>query len=80
MVEVSVDGGISWEEANLVRRETGGRFAPVRWAITTPVGPGRILIMARAHDSSGDVQPLQPRWNLNGYGNNLVHRVAVTIN
>ncbi len=74
-VEVSVDSGLTWVEADLVRRETGGRFAPVRWAATIAVSPGPTTIMARASDSSGVSQPLEPRWNLFGYGNNVVHRV-----
>lgn len=78
-VEVSVDGGETWHEADLVRRETGGRWGPVRWAFTAEPGAGRLEIMARATDESGASQPLEPRWNFNGYANNVVHRVTVDI-
>ena len=78
-VEVSLDEGKTWDEADLVRRQTGGRWAPIRWAYTAEPSPGRIEIMARATDDDGATQPLEPRWNLNGYGNNVVHRVTVDV-
>jgi DMSO/TMAO reductase YedYZ molybdopterin-dependent catalytic subunit len=78
-VEVSVDGGHSWDPADLVMREVGGPFAPVRWAITLEVDPGTVEIVARATDSSGSTQPLDPRWNVNGYGNNVAHRIEVVV-
>lgn len=77
MVEVSIDGGRTWSKADLVRRETGGRWAPVRWAHTAEPEPGPVEIIARATDDSGAVQPLRPRWNANGYANNVAHRVRV---
>ncbi len=76
-VEVSVDGGETWGEADLIRRETGGRWAPIRWAYTGEPEPGPVEIVARATDDSGAVQPLKSRWNANGYANNVVHRVHV---
>lgn len=78
-VEVSIDDGSTWEQADLVRRETGGRWAPVRWALTAAPGPGPMTITARATDEEGATQPLEPRWNVNGYGNNVVHRVTVNV-
>ncbi len=78
-VAVSVDDGATWHEADLITRQTGGRFAPVRWAVTVPVSAGPTEVIARATDTSGDTQPLKPRYNLHGYGNNVVHRVTVTI-
>lgn len=77
MVEVSIDGGETWGQADLIRRETGGRWAPIRWAYTAEPEPGPVELVARATDESGMVQPLKPRWNANGYANNVVHRVHV---
>lgn len=76
-VEVSIDGAKTWGQADLVRRETGGRWAPVRWAFTAEPEPGPVEIIARATDDSGATQPLRPRWNANGYANNVIHRVRV---
>lgn len=78
-VEVSVDGGEIWHEADLVRRQAGNRWAPVKWAWTARRDPGRVEIMARASDDDGNSQPLEPRWNTNGYANNVVHRVTVDV-
>lgn len=77
MVEVSIDGGETWGQADLIRRETGGRWAPIRWAYTGEPETGPVEIVARATDEAGAVQPMQPRWNANGYANNVVHRVQV---
>lgn len=79
VVEVSVDGGESWEPADLVVPEFGGSFAAVRWALPMEVGPGAVEILARATDAMGETQPLESRWNANGYANNVVHRVAVDV-
>lgn len=79
-VEVSIDGGASWEAAHLMMAgEVWGPFAPVRWAITAAVAPGKVEIMARATDSSGATQPMESRWNVNGYANNVVHRLTVDV-
>lgn len=78
-VEVSVDGGETWHEAEVVRRETGGRWAPVRWGFQTDPEPGPLQIMVRATDVDGGTQPLEPRWNARGYANNVVHRIKVTV-
>lgn len=78
-VEVSIDGGNWWEPANLIVREVGGRFAPVRWAVTFGVEPGTVEIMARATDATRETQPLEPRWNTGGYANNVVHRITVEV-
>lgn len=78
-VEVSVDGGESWAPADVVVREVGGTFAAVRWALTVSVEPGSVEIMARATDSTGETQPLEARWNANGYANNVIHRIDVEV-
>src|SRR5262249_39702005 len=74
-VDVSVDGGATWQPANLgILPDT---FAWRRFDITydnLPCGP--IEIMARATDAAGRMQPLDSvPWNPRGYCNNIVHRV-----
>lgn len=78
-VEVSTDGGASWEDAELVRGSTGGHLAAVGWVATVELSPGDTVVMARATDSSGATQPLEPRWNSYGYANNVVQRVTVRV-
>ncbi|HUP19428.1 MAG TPA: sulfite oxidase [Gemmatimonadota bacterium] len=77
-VEVSVDGGATWAEAEL--GESAGPHAAVPWRWEwSPGGAGRHEVVARAADASGAVQPLAPLWNAQGYGNNGVQRVTVEV-
>lgn len=76
-VEISVDGGEAWFPTKLSAPPS--EFAPVTWSTGLDLAPGDHEIMARATDSGGNIQPLQPRWNINGYGNNVVHRVRFQI-
>lgn len=77
-VELSVDGGASWVDADL--GDTPGKHAWRGWTHSwEPAGPGDYELVCRAFDSSGNVQPLEPDWNLGGYANNAVQRIAVTV-
>jgi hypothetical protein len=42
-------------------------------------GPGEHELCVRAHDETGRSQPVEPPWNVGGYANNAVQRVAVTV-
>jgi DMSO/TMAO reductase YedYZ molybdopterin-dependent catalytic subunit len=78
-VEVSCDGGASWQAASL--GPLPGRFAWRRFQVTVAPPPrGAVEIMARATDARGHAQPLQcVSWNPRGYLNNMVHRVRGTL-
>lgn len=77
-VEVSVDGGRSWETASLEFSEA--RYAWKRWSYRWSAAPGSYLIRARAADRSGNVQPLeQDNWNPGGYGWNTAPAVRLTV-
>ncbi|MCH8982577.1 MAG: molybdopterin-dependent oxidoreductase [Acidobacteria bacterium] len=76
-VEVSLDDGATWQEAALDGAE--GDAAPVRWSYEAELKVGARSIVARAIDSTGARQPMASRWNRNGYGNNVAHRVAITV-
>jgi DMSO/TMAO reductase YedYZ molybdopterin-dependent catalytic subunit len=57
-VEISADGGATWNKATLE-----GRAVPFAWRLwqfswRTPQTPGKFVLMARATDSAGNVQPL----------------------
>ncbi len=56
-VEVSTDGGHRWGEARLLDAPVPHAWR--RWEFDWPVpaGPGKAVVMARATDSSGKVQP-----------------------
>jgi DMSO/TMAO reductase YedYZ molybdopterin-dependent catalytic subunit len=73
-VEVSTDRGRTWKPAKLTGPVTA--FAWRLWNFSrTPSAQGYYTVMARAHDSTGDVQPLVAEWNPSGYLWNGVARV-----
>jgi DMSO/TMAO reductase YedYZ molybdopterin-dependent catalytic subunit len=78
LVEVSVDGGTTWAEAELTR-ELEGPWAWCGWSFAWDAAPGEHVLCCRATDEVGGTQPLEPEWNLGGYENNAVQRVPVLV-
>jgi sulfite oxidase len=78
-VDVTVDGGATWMAARMTPPRN--RYDWVRWSAAVPLpGDGYYEIIARATDSHGRAQPFRAaNWNPNGYGCNVMHRVAVTV-
>jgi DMSO/TMAO reductase YedYZ molybdopterin-dependent catalytic subunit len=77
-VHVSIDGGATWNEAELV--DQPAPWAWTEWSyVWQPGSPGRYELASRARDSAGNEQPVEPPWNLGGYANNAVQRVIVTV-
>jgi sulfane dehydrogenase subunit SoxC len=76
-VEVSADGGASWVDAALA--EPLGPAAWTGWSHTWTAEPGEHELCSRATDATGRRQPDAPPWNVGGYANNAVQRVAVTV-
>jgi sulfite oxidase len=76
-VDVSVDGGSSWEQAELL--EDLGRWAWRHWRITLDLGPGEHELLVRAWDSSAATQPEDEAsvWNPKGYVNNTRPRIRL---
>lgn len=69
-VEISTDGGASWREAELEpRRQFSWQRFSLAWR---PERPGDALVMARARDQSGAVQP-------DTAARNAIHAVPVTV-
>ncbi|MGH7226045.1 MAG: molybdopterin-dependent oxidoreductase, partial [Gemmataceae bacterium] len=58
-VEISTDGGQSWHEAKLLDESTPFTWRRWEYAWRTPEKTGRLLLMARATDARGRVQPMQ---------------------
>jgi sulfane dehydrogenase subunit SoxC len=73
-VEVGVDG--DWSQATL--EAPIGEFAWRGWSYRWDATPGDHVLSCRATDASGQTQPLEPPWNLQGMGNNLVQQVNVS--
>ncbi|MCB1546997.1 MAG: sulfite oxidase [Hyphomicrobiaceae bacterium] len=74
-VEVAVDG--VWREANL--DAPMGRFAWRGWKFHWRAEAGLHELACRATDIDGNVQPLDPVWDVGGFGNNAVQRVQVMV-
>ena len=78
-VDVSVDGGETWAEAELGDDGLGDwAWRPWRWE-WRPEEPGRHVLCCRARDAAGYVQPVEPEWNAGGYANNAVQRVVIVV-
>ena len=76
-VEVSVDGGASWSEAQL--DQSSSPYAWRTWTFRWNARPGEYTLNVRASDANGNVQPVEQQWNFGGYGNNGVQRVNVVV-
>jgi sulfite oxidase len=87
-VDVSIDGGETWHDAEL----TEGSEQPLNraWAwtfwecdlkIPKELKGQQITIISKAVDASHNVQPdtVKGIWNLRGINNNAWHRVNVTV-
>ena len=77
-VDVSTDGGETWAAAELGDAALG-RWAWRPWRFAWEAEPGEHELCCRARDAAGNVQPLEPPWNLGGYVNNAVQRVSATV-
>jgi DMSO/TMAO reductase YedYZ molybdopterin-dependent catalytic subunit len=77
-VEVSVDGGTSWEAAALAG--TAGCYTWRHWEYAWQARvPGTATLRSRAFDAAGNAQPDEPEWNSLGYANNAVQAVGVWV-
>jgi sulfite oxidase len=76
-VDVSLDGGASWSQADLL--DDLGRWAWRHWRITVQLAPGEHELVVRAWDSSAATQPEDEAalWNPKGYVNNARPRIRV---
>jgi sulfane dehydrogenase subunit SoxC len=76
-VEVSIDGGDTWELADLDMPQSPHGWA--RWTWTWDAETGSFVLSCRATDASGRTQPLGQRWSRGGFANNTIQRVPVTV-
>lgn len=78
-VDVSLDDGLTWRQAEL--RPAPSKWAWRPWSLAVDVAPGPLRITARAWDDTGTVQPESAAslWNPRGYANNAWARVALSV-
>jgi len=77
-VSVSVDGGMSWQDATLGRDM--GRFSFRQWTyrfMADAAGPRTIL--ARASNRRGETQVDKLIFNPAGYHNNVIRPTAIVV-
>ena len=75
-VAVSIDGAKSWLPAKLGKDL--GKYSFREWSLPVKLAAGPAELRVRATSNSGDVQPMEPRWNPAGYLRNVVETVRVT--
>jgi len=77
-VEVSADGGTTWNLAKLGHEQS--RYAWRLWSYDWKTRKaGDYTIQSRATDSQGRIQPATPVWNPSGYLYNAVDQVKVHV-
>ena len=78
-VDLSADGGVTWQAAELLDRAGPGTW--VRWQGLLTPAPGEHELVARVRDSGRHEQPehAAQAWNPKGYMNEAWHRVMVVV-
>lgn len=77
-VHVSSDGGRTWANAHL--EGNSGSFCWRSWQLEWhPHRAGDVLLVSRAVDATGAIQPLENVWNSVGYCNNAAQPVKVQV-
>jgi DMSO/TMAO reductase YedYZ molybdopterin-dependent catalytic subunit len=77
-VEISTDGGSSWNVAKLGREQA--HFAWRLWSYEwRAVKSGDYVIQSRATDNQGRTQPATPVWNPSGYLYNAIDQVNIHV-
>ena len=66
-----------WRDAAVEPRQN--EHAWQRWHTTWHARPGEHELSCRATDAAGERQPLEPPWDLSGFGNNGVQRIHATV-
>ncbi|GJD73083.1 SorT family sulfite dehydrogenase catalytic subunit [Methylobacterium goesingense] len=78
-VEVSADGGATWHKADFVGPDLG-RFAWRLFALPIELPEGTHVLVSRARDTAGNIQPEDVPVNGGGYSHNGWRGPAVTLN
>ena len=76
-VEVSTDGGSTWNSAKLGHEQA--HYAWRLWSYEWKAKGGDYTVLSRATDSQGRTQPAAPLWNPSGYLYNPVDQVKVHV-
>jgi DMSO/TMAO reductase YedYZ molybdopterin-dependent catalytic subunit len=77
-VELSADGGHSWQKTELGRDEGPYSFRQWSMQITAPPS-GTLSLQVRCTNTKGEVQPAEPNWNGGGFMRNVIERVQLNV-
>lgn len=69
--------GDTWTEADV--SPGASPYAWSKWSATWDATPGEYVLRCRATDAEGNVQPIEPPWDVAGFGNNAVQTVGVHV-
>src|SRR5262249_46166778 len=76
-VEISIDAGKTWSQAKLLDKAVSFAWRLWEFAWKTPEKPGRAVLLARATDRRGVVQPLERDSDRRHYM--ITHAVPVAV-
>ena len=74
-VDLSTDGGKTWTPTKLGKDH--GNYSFREWTAQTPLARGEHVLIARARNRAGDVQPMAATWNPSAYMRNVADPVRV---
>jgi DMSO/TMAO reductase YedYZ molybdopterin-dependent catalytic subunit len=77
-VDVSMDNGSTWFPARLGKERERYAWQSFEYEFNL-AQPGSYLLMARATDDQGNVQPVAPQWNPSGYLWNVIDKVRINV-
>jgi sulfite dehydrogenase (cytochrome) subunit A len=77
-VDVSIDSGKTWRATTLGDDLGRYSFRPWQLSVTFPAA-GNTVLMVRAANNSGEVQPAQATWNPSGYRRHVIESTPVTV-
>lgn len=77
-VDVSMDNGSTWIPAKLGKERERYAWQSFEYEFNI-TAPGSYLLMARATDDKGNVQPIAPQWNPSGYLWNVIDKVRINV-
>jgi DMSO/TMAO reductase YedYZ molybdopterin-dependent catalytic subunit len=77
-VELSADGGKTWQATTLGRDE--GPYSFRQWSTQLPAPQaGALSLMVRCTNTKGVAQPAEPNWNGGGFMRNVIEQVRLTV-
>lgn len=77
IANVEFYNGKDWQPTTLTPPK--GQFGWTQWTTEWNATPGEHVLSCRATDAHGETQPLEPRWDASGFGNNAVQKMPVYV-